>query len=88
MKQQVTFERAYAGAVNVVINGNEVGMIAKHRDNKWYVYGDFTPIPSNAPFRRLHDAKGMIKSYIEDNGVNICDPCKISIRDEITNGGY
>lgn len=64
MKNQVTYKRAYSGAVEVHINGNEVGMIAKHTDNKWYVYGDFTPIPSNAPFKRLRDAKAVIESYV------------------------
>ena len=78
--KNLAFERAYKGVVSVIINGNTAGMIAKNRDNKWYIYMPCSNIPSNAPFTQLRFAKTALRAEFEDGWH--------TIRDEITNGGF
>lgn len=84
--KKVTFERAYKGVVNIIINGHTAGMIFKHNDNKWYIYLPCSNIPTNAPFEQLRFAKTAVRAEFGDDWQTV-NPW-LTVRDEITNGGY
>lgn len=66
--------------ISVTVNNKQNEMIAKNRDNNWYIYTPCSNILPNASFTQLRFAKMALRAEFEDGWHTIYD--------EITNGGY